>query len=350
MKELVGIGYTALLSNFTRLAKPYKLNYAITLRCQSRCLTCNIWKLKSNGELSIDEIREFAKSNNSFRWIALTGGEPFLRSDIVEVVRAFKESCKNMYLLTIPTNSLCNTDKVVNYVSQILELGVPKVAITLSLDGYREVHDRVRGVPGNYDRVMEMYRRFKELKKEHKNLSFFFGYTISKFNEGNLIKTVNEIRKDIQDVKYSDFHINLCQTSDNYYHNQGSQIKGHSDIVAGELEEIIRRREPGFGAISLLERAFLKGLLQFARTGRPPYKSMRLNASIFVDSWGNVYPSIMWNKKIANLREINYNLGNVWESDKAQEVRRMIREGKEPSQWTACEAYQTLLANASSIL
>ena len=114
MRKLLGLGYTALQSNFVTLKKPYKLNYAITLWCQSRCLTCNIWELKPKDELRIDEIREFARKDDSFRWIALTGGEPFMRGDIVEVVKTFKENCKDMYMLTIPTNSLCNVDKVVS--------------------------------------------------------------------------------------------------------------------------------------------------------------------------------------------------------------------------------------------
>ena len=80
------------MSNFRRLKKPYKLNFAITMWCQSRCLTCNIWQIKPKDELTLDEIREFAKKNTSFRWVGLTGGEPFLRSDIVDIAKAFKES------------------------------------------------------------------------------------------------------------------------------------------------------------------------------------------------------------------------------------------------------------------
>ena len=57
---------------------------------------CSIWKQKPGKELTFDEITEFAKKNNYFRWIGLTGGEPFLRSDIVEIVRrsrAIQKAC-----------------------------------------------------------------------------------------------------------------------------------------------------------------------------------------------------------------------------------------------------------------
>ncbi len=350
VNEFFGISLEALKSNFGKLSKPYKLNYAITMWCQSRCLTCNIWEIKPKNELTIDEIRDFASKNTSFRWIALTGGEPFLRSDIVEIVKAFKEHSKGMYMLTIPTNSLCNPDKLEGQMRQILELKIPKVAITLSLDGHGELHDKIRGIPGNYKKVLENYRRFKELKKDHPNFSFFFGYTLSKFNEGQLIKNVEEIRNDIPEIKYSDFHINLGQTSNNYYHNTGNEIKGRGEVVVGDLEQMLKKREFEIGVMPVIERAFLKGLIQFAKTGNQPYKSKSLDASIFIDSWGNVYPSIMWDRKLANLREIGFDLNNMWHSKEAEEIRQLIKEGKEPRQWTSCEAYQTLLGNVQSLI
>jgi len=183
--------------------------------CQSRCLTCNIWELKPKDELRLDEIQQFAKNNSSFRWVGLTGGEPFLRSDIVEVAKAFKENSKGLYLLTIPTNSLCNQEKEVAKIKEMLELRIPNVVITVSLDGNREMHDKVRGIPGNFDKAITMFKRLKELKKDYPNLSMVFGYTISRINQGNLERTYLDVKKEIPDITYNDFHINLAQLSDN---------------------------------------------------------------------------------------------------------------------------------------
>lgn len=109
---------------------------------------CNIWEIKPKDELRIEEIREFAAKNNYFKWIELTGGEPFLRSDIVEIARAFAESSKDLYLMTMPTNSLCNPETEIGRIKEILSLGIPRVAITISLDGHKELHDKIRGIPG----------------------------------------------------------------------------------------------------------------------------------------------------------------------------------------------------------
>ncbi len=345
VNKLVGLAAMALRSNFSTLRLPYKLNFAITMKCQSRCLHCNIWQLKPTGELAIEEIREFAKKNPSFRWIELTGGEPFLRSDIVEIARAFKENSKELYVLTMPTNSLCSNELVASRLAGILRLGIPRVVITLSLDGHREVHDRVRGVPGNFDKVMALARKFMELKKEHTGFSFFFGYTITKFNEGQLVKTIDEVMKELPGITPNDFHINLAQNSSNYYHNQNNNVGAASSDVIAELGQFIEMRTQQLDPIQIVETAFLKKLLSFAKTGKQPMRSRSLEASLFLDSWGNIYPSIMWDKKIANVRDIGFDLNNIWWGGEAQAVRDAIKKGEEPAQWTSCEAYQSIVGN-----
>ena len=347
--KLMGLAATAVKSNFVLLDRPYKLNFCITYRCQSRCATCNIWQLQPKGELQLSEIQEFAKKNDYFKWIELTGGEPFLRSDIVEVARAFKDNSKSLYILTMPTNSLCNQEMVERKLREILSLGIPRVAITVSLDGYRELHDSIRGIPGNYDRAISMFKLLKSMSKEFDNLFFVFGYTLSKFNKGSFAKTFEEVKKEIPDIRYNDFHINLAQVSSNYYGNSNDDIKVNNPEVVGELESILKGREFELGVIPMIETAFTRKLVEYARTGTAPMKSRSLEASMFMDSYGNVYPSIMWDRKVGNVREVSYDLMALWNNKAAQSIRADLHEGREPKQWTSCEAYQTLTGNIMRI-
>jgi MoaA/NifB/PqqE/SkfB family radical SAM enzyme len=346
----LGLAKTALVSNFSELSEPYKLNFSVTYMCQSRCQTCNIWQIMPKNELTLDEIRKFAEKNTSFRWIELTGGEPFLRSDIVEIARTFAENSKNLYILTMPTNSLCNSDMVFRRLEEILSLGIPRVAITISLDGYEELHDRIRGVKGNYQRAIYNFKRLQELKKKYKNLFFIFGYTMSTYNQGEFEKTFEAVKRDIPDITYNDFHVNLGQISSIYYGNKEMNLKADSNATAGEIRKIVERRERRFDTISLIEDVFLRKLANYAETGNPPMKSKSLDASLFMDSYGNIYPSIMWERKIGNVREIDYDLKRVWHSQEAKEIRAAIRERSEPKQWTSCEAYQSITGNILSFV
>ncbi len=351
IRRLMSLAYTVLKSNFTRLDKPYKLNFAVTYRCQSRCKTCSIWKLSPKNELSIEEIREFAKNNRYFKWIELTGGEVFLRDDLVDIARAFNETSE-LYMLTMPTNSLTNHDKVIEKIEKILEARVPKVAITVSLDGYEELHDSIRGIPGNYKKAIDMYKRLMELREKHKNLYFTFGYTMSSYNIGKFEETVKAVKKDIPSIRYNDFHINLAQVSENYYGNKASESEMKADIriARNEIENAVRNRKMEFGAIPLIEKAFLKGLIKYLDTGKPPVRPRSLEASIFLDSFGNVYPSIMLNNKLGNIRETGYRLDSILNGSKAAEARNEIAKGIGANDWTSCEAYQSIMGDAKKLL
>ncbi len=348
--KMLGIISTALKSNFGKLSNPYKLNFSITYLCQSRCTTCNIWQMRPKGELSIDEIRQFAAKNTSFRWIELTGGEVFLRGDIDEIARAFNDSCRGLYIVTMPTNSLCNPALVRRKLESILNLGIPRVVITLSLDGHHELHDRIRGVPGNYDKVIAMAKMLQEMEKEHGNLAFVFGYTMSKMNQGELKNTIESVMEEVQGITYNDFHVNLSQVSGNYYSNTDLDIRADGKKAAEEVRFLLSKRAFSADPVQMVENAFLKNLVKYAETGIQPMSSRSGEASIFLDSFGNVYPSIMWDRKLGNIREMQYSLQPILEGTAAKEVREQIRNRTEPVQWTSCEAYQTILGNVISIL
>jgi MoaA/NifB/PqqE/SkfB family radical SAM enzyme len=306
--------------------------------------------MKPINELTLDEIQKFTIKNPYFKWVEITGGEPFLRNDIVEIVKAFHDNCKNLYLLTIPTNSLTNHEMLVKKLDQILSLGIPKVSITISLDGNRELHDKIRGVPGNYDKCINLWKNLAELKKKHKNLFFVFGYTISKFNEGKFEDVFNDVKKDLPDITYNNFHLNIGQLSDAYYNNLQLSISADKKIVVNDVRFLLNNRKRRFNAIDMIEHAYLKKLVEYAETGKSPMKTKSLDASLFMDSYGNVFPSIMWNIKVGNIRDTNYDLSPIWNNQEAEKIRKLIKEGKEPDCWTACEAYQTLAGNILSLL
>lgn len=348
--KFVKLGMTALKNNFMGLSNPYKLTYSISYWCNSKCLTCNIWQMKPAGELTLDEIKEFAKANPYFKWIEITGGEPFMRSDVAEIAKTFAQNCKDLYIITIPTNSLTNHDMVIRKINEILDTGVPRLSVTVSLDGDKELHDKIRGVPGNYERCIDMWKKLQELRKTRKNLFCVFGYTISKFNQGQFEKVYQNVKKDVPDLRYNNFHLNVGQVSDIYYSNKEMEITPQKDIVASDIKWMIDHRESEAGAIPIIETAYLKKLLQYVTTGKVPMKSKSMDASLFMDSYGNVYPSIMWGRKIGNIRDTKYDLKSIWRGEEANEVRKLIKEGKEPDCWTACEAYQTLVGNVTSLI
>ena len=349
MYKLIDLAIPIIKSNFSELKLPYKLNFAITYRCQSRCLTCNIWQMHPNNELTLDEIKLFASKNRFFKWVELTGGEPFLRSDIYDIAKAINDT-NNIYMLTIPTNSLTNKELIIRNLEKILNLGIPRVVITLSLDGYKELHDQIRGIKGNFDRVMDLAKALQELKNKHRNLSFYFGYTISRYNQGKLKETIEYVKNILPFVDFNYFHVNVGQISEHYYNNKNSNFIGEKEAIKNDIRYLLKNRRFSLSPIELVENAFIRNLITYVDTGKSPMKNRSLEASIFLDSFGNVFPSIVWDYKLGNIRETSYDLIPIINSNDAKNIRKLIKEGKEPPSWTACEAYQTLVGDMHKIL
>jgi len=91
------------------LKKPYKINFSITSACNSRCQTCNVWReFKKNpnitkSDLSLKEIEKIFKTfPKSIIWLSLSGGEPFLRDDLVLICKKAVENIPSLCLISIP--------------------------------------------------------------------------------------------------------------------------------------------------------------------------------------------------------------------------------------------------------
>lgn len=323
---------------------PYELNFAITYRCNSRCTICNIWREKSENELSLDEIEKITEKIDFIHWVRLTGGEPFLRKDYVQIVKVFKKNLPDLFILTTPTNGL-TPDLILEKVKQVLRFFDKRYVITVSLDGPPKINDKIRGVKGSWNKAIETYKKLKTLEEDNKNFKVFFGYTISPDNVGFFKKTVDEVKKTIPIITADDFHINLFQTSNIYYKNPNQKIdKNYLKRAKKEIEIILKMREKK-GLISSIENKYLELGKKYLKTEKIPIKCNVFNLSSFIDPFGNVFPCTIFDRKLGNLRDNDYDLKKILLSEKAKKVREEIIKENCPQCWTPCEAHQMIINN-----
>jgi len=293
-----------------------------------------------------DEIRNFFKNSNKFSRIDVTGGEVFLRKDIIEIISTILHNCKNLYHLHIPTNSIV-THLTVNKIKELLKLRPKpnKFTITLSLDGPSELHDNIRGIENNWKTVMEAYDELR--RYENRNFKIFFGFTLSKLNLGKFIETVLAVQRRFPQVKYEDFHMNIAHTSDHYYNNSNFNIgvDTKKEEFISEVEAFRVKKKKLFNPINNLENKYLTHAKKFISTGITPIDCKSLSSSVFIDPYGNVFPCSIWDKKIGNIRDFNYDLIALLGNNIVKELFRQIQEKKCPNCWTPCEAYQSILGN-----
>ena len=158
---------------------PVTLTFSVTNMCQSRCKTCNIWKVYLDKpelrkeELGIDEIEKIFRTLGHVFFFNVSGGEPFLREDLPEIVRL---ACKYLTpgVIHIPTNGIA-TNLIEDSMIQIMETmssdgyGDTPITIKPSFDGVEEKHDEIRGVKGNFKKLLDTYQRLVTLKKKYQN-------------------------------------------------------------------------------------------------------------------------------------------------------------------------------------
>ncbi len=339
LKEL-DLAKNIIFSNFNSLSFPYKLTLAVTYKCNSKCHLCHIWERNSKGEMKLGEIKKFFQKNNRFNWVDLTGGEPFLREDLVNICKTIITSCHNLYLLHIPTNGFL-PQEIEKSIKDILKLKPYRFIISIALDGSPLVHDKLRGIKGSWQRAVETYKRLRKIKE--KNFEVFFGMTLSGYNYKLIEETYQGLKKKIKNLERSDLHFNIAHHSF-YYRNLKTNL-GLSEKIALNLMDFRKKREKKFSGVQFLESKYQNLIPKYLKTGESPLSCQALKASLFIDPYGNIYPCTLWNKKISNLKDINYDLKNVWLSGRVKNLRKQIANNKCCGCWTPCEAYQTILGS-----
>lgn len=332
-----------LKSNMTRLNFPYKLTFAITYWCNYKCETCNIWQMKPRDELRLDEIQSFFKQSPDFLWVDLTGGEVSIRKDFVDICEAVTTSCPNLLLLHFPTNGYL-TEQTVNNVREIARMKTERLIITVSTDGDELTNDRIRGVEGGWQRQLETYRKLREIP----NVQVVLGMTLSKSNVDHFPVAFEAVKKECPWITYEDYHVNIIHESEHFFGNTEKGLKSNveADALANAVEEYSHLRGLPKTPVSILEKAYLKQVRNYLSTSQTPMRCHSLSASCFVDSWGNVFPCTIYGEKLGSLRDTNYNLHTIWNSDKTRQMQKEIWDYKCPQCWTPCESYQSILGNA----
>jgi MoaA/NifB/PqqE/SkfB family radical SAM enzyme len=344
MHRVTKLAYRVVRSNLAELSYPYRLTFAVTSRCQAQCTMCNIWQKPVENELSLDEVARIFSLYRRFSWVNLTGGELFMRKDFAEIVHIIERYSPELYLLNFSTNGYL-TETIVTTVREILkQTSIPRLMVSVSLDGPPELHDRIRGLPGSWKRAIATFRELRELSSG--KFLVFLGYTLQQANLDSFDATVTAARHELGRLSADEIHVNMAHISGHYYDNSsftGLPEPAAAGILLGRISESRKRKI--FDPVSLLEHRYQKLARSYQQTGAVPLTCQAAAASCFIDPEGNVYPCSTFAAPIGSLRTSGYDLGAIWRSAGRAAIRQSVRDGSCPGCWTPCEAYQTILAN-----
>ena len=330
-------------------AVPMPVNVTIGLlySCNSRCMTCNIYKKQAKNFTVEEYDKTFASIGEAPYWFTMSGGEPFLRKDIVEICKSAYERCKPG-IINIPTNgSLYHV--IPERVEQIIKNSPQtEIIINLSLDDIAEKHDKIRGFPGAWERAMKTYEELNKLR-HYPNFTLGIHTVISAFNV----------------ERFGDIYKELIKLQPDSYITEIAEER----IELGTIgEPILPDREKYFRAVDFLtaemKKEKLKGVAKIARAFRFEYYEMVKKyllkdeqiipcfagiVSCQISPDGDVWPCCIRADSMGNLREDNYNFKKVWNSPAAKKIRKSIKN-HECACPLANAGYTNLLVNPFSLI
>lgn len=300
------------------------INYTLSLlyTCNSRCKTCNIWKKKADNLTVLEYKKIFKKLGKSPYWITLSGGEPFLRKDIVGICLELYKHCRPK-IINIPSNGLL-TDTIVSNVKQITDIcKKSQIIINLSIDGIDEKHDDIRGIPGNYEKVIDTYKKLKSLNA--KNLSIGIHTVISKLNVAGFSGIANKLMQ-----MQPDSYITEIAEKRNELDTIESDITPDIVSYCTAIDYLIHRIKNGnFKGMNKITQSFrieyynfVKKVLRDKTQVIPCYAGIS-SAQISPD--GEVWSCCIKAQSMGSLRDNNYNFKHIWFSDKLRKERRSIK-------------------------
>jgi AdoMet-dependent heme synthase len=167
---------------FPHVSTPPFLILFINSICNLTCEHCFYWKnLNQRDDLTVEEIFALARDLGRIENLNLSGGEPFLRPEFAEICKFFINN-NGVEQIYVPTNGYF-TERTINALKSIFEeKSLELFVCELSIDGMPEYHNRFRGNPKSFQKLIETYEALTELQSREPRLRIHSISTVTSEN------------------------------------------------------------------------------------------------------------------------------------------------------------------------
>lgn len=341
---------------------PMTLTYSVTAACQSRCKTCQIGAMfcqdpsRKDKDLKLEEIEKIFSTMKPVYFFNMSGGEPFLRQDLPEIVELACKYLKPRVVHT-PTNAIL-TDRIIENTKKIIKIvrnydsSVP-VTVKPSIDGVGDLHDEIRGVKGNFDCLLKTIDGLKKLEEKYDNFHLELGTVISNFN----IDHLNEIEDFVHSLGVESYRNEVAECRTEFF-NLEDPITPPAEVYQTLIKEFAKKVEDNIStkkslaktteALRVVYYDIAGKILKEKRQIIPCYAGV---SNVHINFDGGVWPCCVlgYEKEMGNLRDYNYNFQKLWHSGRANEVRRYIK-GKNCACPLANQAYSNELMHLPTLV
>ncbi|MFH1746317.1 MAG: radical SAM protein [Planctomycetota bacterium] len=152
---------SVLYNRLGAVPRPAWCTYVVTFRCNARCGMCDSWKLPAGRELTSSEVATVFGKLGRLDVVRLTGGEPFLRTDLLELAESVL-SVSQPAVLHITTNG-SQPDRVEKLIEACQT--PRRLRFMVSFDGLAEEHDHNRGRQATFERALATVRCLVDFRR-----------------------------------------------------------------------------------------------------------------------------------------------------------------------------------------
>lgn len=302
---------------------------ATTYRCNARCLMCDIWKKQPSKK---DELRpdEYAALPKTLQDINITGGEPFLREDLPDVVRVVKNACPQARIV-ISTNGLL-VERIKSMIPELLRID-PEVAIRVSVDGIGTYHDSIRGVSGAFSKAVQSISAAKEASVKDLGIAM----TLMDVNVDQLM----DVYCYASDVKV-DFSVTLASSSEIYFGATKSDLRPQA---IEQLKSLSKQEYLKWKPRYWFRGWFADTLDQYVTDGKRNLPCDAGFGFFYLDPSGTLYACHLKSALMGNLSKQTFD--EVWGSPQAEKAREIL-SGCEDC-WMVCTCKSEIIRRRNQI-
>ena len=308
--------------------KPKEAVIAVTYRCNARCEMCNIWKSSATDEM---EPKHYEKLPTSLKTINITGGEPFLRKDLVDVVRSIHSRVPSSRIV-FSTNGFL-TETIVKTLSEVQRLH-DAVGVGVSIDGLEEVHDKIRGTNGAFKKAVSTVKGLKQLGLKDLRI----GMTLMQENVRDA-KSVFDLSRELG----VEFSVTFAHNSEIYFQKTDNMPPEFAGVFGQPLNDVLRSQLLSRSAKDWFRAYHIQGIMD-PQLRREFISSCKAGSRyFFMSPSGDVYPCLVMNMRIGNLREVG-NWDELFRGEVAARMNEAVNRCSEDC-WMVCNTRSLIISH-----
>lgn len=308
------------------LYTPDSVSIVVTNSCNLKCVMCDFWKdsRKISNGIKLDEFARLFEDLKSFgvRMAQFTGGEPFLKHDLVEILKRAKVN--GLETAVVTNGTLLAEDNVMEFARNIN-------LVYVSLDSPSKVqHEDIRGVLDIFERITKNIKLLiKTIKENALPVRVVLCTTITSRGMHDPLEMVSLAKElGVNGIIYNP--ASLVHYGHTTLRSSGPRDEISRDAYNKMIDKIIAlmadpanmiRSNPFYLAAS---KEFLDGN---GKSYKFPCLGGGYNGPLIAFD-GTVFPCCAWNAPIGNIKEQPFS--KIWKSTTAKEVRQKIKRGECP--------------------